>query len=106
MIRAGTSTTFNKFTFSIGVREECQPSKDVIGGSMGFRRPGYIISIEPGVNYQFKKATVYAYVPVAVKRNRTQSVADKLKTADTGVYTQGDAAFADYLVNIGASFKF
>ncbi len=106
MIRAGASVSFNKFTFSAGVRDECQPSKDLIGGSMGFRRPGYIISIEPGVNYQFKKATVYAYVPFAVKRNRTQSVADKLKTADTGVYTQGDAAFADYLVNIGASFKF
>jgi hypothetical protein len=58
------------------------------------------------LNYQFKKATLYAYVPFAVKRNRTQSVADKLKTADTGVYTQGDAAFADYLVNIGCSFKF
>lgn len=106
MARAGASATFNKFTFSAGVRDECQPSKDVIGGSMGFRRPGYIISIEPGVNYQFEKATLYAYIPFAVKRNRTQSVADKLKTAATGVYSQGDAAFADYLVNIGASFRF
>lgn len=106
MMRAGVSATFNKFTFSGGVRDECQPSKDLIGGSMGFRRPGYIVSVEPGLNYQFKKATVYAYVPFAIKRNRTQSVADKLKTADTGVYTQGDAAFADYLVNIGCAFKF
>ena len=106
MIRAGASATFNKFTFSAGVRDECQPSKDLIGGSTGFRRPGYIISIEPGLNYQFKKATMYAYVPFAVKRDRTQSVADKLKTEATGVYAQGDAAFADYLVNIGCSFKF
>jgi hypothetical protein len=106
MLRAGISAMFNQLSVSAGVRDECQPSKDVIGGSMGFRRPGYIISIEPGVNYQFKKATVYAYVPFAVKRNRTQSVADKLKTAATGVYSQGDAAFADYLVNIGCSFKF
>ncbi|MBO9200086.1 MULTISPECIES: transporter family protein [Niastella] len=106
MVRAGASVTFDKFTFSAGVRDECQPSKDLIGGSSGFRRPGYIISIEPGVNYQFKKATVYAYVPFAVKRNRTQSNADKLKTEATGVHAQGDAAFADYLVNIGCSFKF
>lgn len=106
MIRAGASLTVDKLTFSAGVREECQPSEDLIGGSMGFRRPGYIISIEPGLNYQFKKATLYAYVPFAVKRNRTQSVADKLRTEATGVYAQGDAAFADYLVNIGCSFKF
>lgn len=106
MIRAGASATFNKFTFSAGVRDECQPSKDLIGGSLGFRRPGYIISIEPGLNYQFKKATVYAYVPFAVKRDRVQSVADKLKTDATGVYAKGDAAFADYLVNIGCTFKF
>lgn len=106
MIRAGANVTFNKFTFSAGVRDECQPSKDLIGGSLGFRRPGYIISIEPGLNYQFKKATVYAYVPFAVKRDRVQSVADKLKTEATGVYAKGDAAFADYLVNIGCTFKF
>ena len=106
MIRAGANATFDKFTFSAGIRKECQPSKDLIGGSSGFRRPGKILSIEPGVNYQFKKATVYAYVPFAVKRDRTQSNADKLKTAATGVHAQGDAAFADYLVNIGCSFKF
>ena len=106
MIRVGANATIDKFTFSAGIRKECQPSKDLIGGSSGFRRPGKILSIEPGVNYQFKKATVYAYVPFAVKRDRTQSNADKIKTAATGVHAQGDAAFADYLVNIGCSFKF
>jgi hypothetical protein len=106
MVRAGVNATWQKFTLSAGVRKECQPAEDLIGGSMGFRRPGYIVSIEPGLNYQFKKATVYAYVPVAVKRNRIQSVSDMLRTEATGVHAQGDAAFADYLVNIGCSFKF
>jgi hypothetical protein len=106
MIRAGASATYNNFTLSGGIRKECQPSKDLIGGSSGFRRPGYIVSIEPGLNYKFKKATVYAYVPFAVKRNRTQSNSDKLRTTATGVHAQGDAAFADYLVNVGCSFKF
>jgi hypothetical protein len=106
MIRAGANATFDKFTFSGGMRLECQPSKDLIGGSSGFRRPGKILSVEPGVNYQFSKATLYAYVPFAIKRDRTQSNADKLKTAATGVHAQGDAAFADYLVNIGCTFKF
>jgi hypothetical protein len=106
MVRAGASATVNKFTFSAGMRMECQPSEDLIGGSLGFRRPGKILSVEPGVNYQFRKATLYAYVPFAVKRDRTQSMADKLKTEATGVHAQGDAAFADYLVNVGCSFKF
>jgi hypothetical protein len=106
MVRAGVNVTWEDFTLSAGVRKECQPAEDLIGGSMGFRRPGYIVSIEPGLNYQFKKATVYAYVPVAIKRNRIQSVADMLRTEATGVHAQGDAAFADYLVNIGCTFKF
>jgi hypothetical protein len=106
MVRVGASASLYNFTLSGGVRFECQPSKDLIGGSSGFRRPGKILSLEPGLNYQFKKATVYAYVPWAIKRDRTQSNADKLKTAATGVHAQGDAAFADYLVNIGCSFKF
>ena len=49
---------------------------------------------------------MYAYVPVAVVRNRTQSVPDKIKTDLTGIYTQGDAAFADLSVSIGMSVRF
>ena len=45
-------------------------------------------------------------MPFAVKRSRTQSVPDKIRTNLTGVYAQGDAAFADYVINIGASFNF
>jgi hypothetical protein len=62
--------------------------------------------LEPGLIYNFKKVNVYAYVPVALVRDRTQSVADKIQTKLTGVYTQGDAAFADYTINVGCSFKF
>jgi hypothetical protein len=43
---------------------------------------------------------------VALKRNRTQSYSDKKQTEKTGVYTIGDAAFADYAINVGVSFKF
>jgi hypothetical protein len=52
-----------------------------------------------------KKVNLYAYVPVALERNRTQSYADKKRTEMTGVYAHGDAAFADYVVNIGAVIK-
>ena len=31
---------------------------------------------------------------------------DKIKTEKTGVYSHGDAAFADYSVNVGVAFSF
>lgn len=106
MLRAGANFQVKKFTFSAGYRKECLPVHDLIGGSGGFRRPGYIVSIEPGITYSFKQFNLYAYVPVAVTRNRTQSVPDIIKTQMTGVYSQGDAAFADYAANVGISFRF
>lgn len=105
LIRAGVNFDFNKWMFSAGMRDECLPVHDLIGGSQGFRRPGYIISEEQGVSYGFKRFSAYLYVPVALVRNRTQSVPDKNKTALTGVYTQGDAAFADYVINVGFVIK-
>jgi hypothetical protein len=59
------------------------------------------------VTYVFSsKISLYSFVPIALSRNRTQSVPDKITTALTGKYTQGDAAFADYVINIGANFRF
>lgn len=106
MIRAGANFSVKNVTLSLGVRDECLPVHDLIGGSSGFRRPGYIISAEPGLTFSMKKINVYAYVPVALQRSRTQSVPDKVQTKLTGVYTQGDAAFADYSVNVGFTVKF
>jgi hypothetical protein len=106
MGRAGVNYMVSHFTFSAGVREECLPVHDLVGGSDGFRRPGYIISAEPGVTYGVGKVSVYAFVPVALVRNRTQSVPDIIDTQLTGKTTHGDAAFADYAINIGANFRF
>jgi hypothetical protein len=106
MIRAGVNYMVKRVTFSAGLREECLPVYDLIGGSNGFRRPGKILTVEPGITYSFSKVNVFAYVPAAISRNRMQSVPDKLATARTGKFTQGDAAFADYSINIGASFRF
>ncbi|MEJ7768123.1 MAG: hypothetical protein WKF89_09945 [Chitinophagaceae bacterium] len=84
---------------------ECVPVHDLAGGNNGFRRPGYVVSAEPGLSYQLKKLTALAAVPVALVRSRTQSVPDKIRTRITEVRAQGDAAFADYSINIGLSFK-
>lgn len=106
LIRFGANFNFNKFSASFGFRDECIPSKDLVGGSNGFRRPGYVISAEPGITYKAKNTTFFANAPIALIRDRTQSVPDKIRTEITGIYAKGDAAFADYAVNVGVSFKF
>ena len=105
MARAGGNFTFDRLTASVGIRYECLPSSDLVGGDKGFRRPGYIFSAEPGLTYSFKKMAAYAYVPVALIRNRTQSYPDKLRSERTGTHVVGDAAFADYAINIGVALK-
>lgn len=90
----------------LGIRAEGIPSSDLIGEDDGFRRPGYVISIEPGINYSLRNFTANVTVPVAIERNRVQSYSDKVRTAETGVFRQGDAAFADYLINVGLSWRF
>jgi hypothetical protein len=106
MIRAGVNYKMRSFVFSLGARDECLPVHDLAGGSRGFRRPGYILSAEPGITYQYKKISLYYFMPFALIRNRTQSVPDKIKTQATGVYAQGDAAFADYVINAGLALNF
>ena len=105
MARAGVSYMVKQFNFSGGIRAEGLPSKDLVGGSRGFRRPGYIISAEPAVTLVTKKVSFNLAVPFALKRNRTQSDSDKRRSADTKTHIQGDAAFADYLVSAGMTFK-
>lgn len=109
MARFGANYSFNGvkgLSVSAGLRWEGIPVYDLIGGSGDFRRPGYVMSLEPGINYSFKKVSLFASVPVALVRNRTQSVTDKENSKTSGVFKQGDAAFADYVVNVGFAVKF
>lgn len=105
MVRAGASYAANNFTLSAGARMECVPVHDLVGGSNGFRRPGYVVSMEPVVAYKLKRSQVYISVPYAVARARTQSVPDKIRTRITNTPFTGDAAFADYSINAGVSFR-
>jgi len=101
MYRAGINYMKGKWTASMGIRKEGIPTEDLIGESGGFRRPGYVVSAEPGIAYQTSKSTFFFNLPVAMQRNRTQSIPDKIRTQKTGTYFKGDAAFADYLINVG-----
>jgi len=86
--------------FSIGGRMEGVPVRDAFGSSNGFRRPGYVISIEPGMMYEHGRWGLYASGPWAIERNR------KISVTDIENHTHGDAAFADYTVIAGISRTF
>jgi hypothetical protein len=85
---------------TLGGRIEGVPTYDIIGSSDGFRRPGYAVSVEPGVSWTYGPHTFSLQVPIAVDRSRAVSVADLANG------THGDAAFADYFFIGGYSRRF
>lgn len=105
MYRAGLNYMKGKWTASLGIRKEAIPAEDLIGKSGGFRRPGHAVSVEPGFAYQKSKTTFFFNLPIAMQRNRPQSVPDKIRTQRTGTFFNGDAAFADYLINVGVMVR-
>ncbi|MCC6816364.1 MAG: hypothetical protein IT267_08135 [Saprospiraceae bacterium] len=104
--RAGFNYTVHRFVFGAGLRIEGVPSEDLAGESDGFRRPGYTLGLEPSVSYTWKDYDFFATVPYALARNRVQNTSDKLRSKDSGTYTIGDAAFADYSINFGVAYRF
>ncbi len=105
-VRGGLNYTWNGLTFGAGLRCEGVPSEDLVGKSDGFRRPGYTVGFEPSISYVWRKFDFLVAVPYALARNRVQSTSDKQRTIDTGTFTQGDAAFADYSINVGLAYRF
>ena len=106
MYRVGISYMAKHITTNLAIRKDGIPPEDLIGGNNGFRRPGYIVALEPGITYTNKQVSYFINLPIALQRNRTQSIPDKIRTQKTGVFYKGDAAFSDYVINIGAAIKF
>jgi hypothetical protein len=116
-VRAGVMTTvgkLNNVTFSLAGRMEGIPAYDALGGQVAYRRPGYVVAIEPGVSYHTGQHTISLFVPYNFIKNRIQSAADiasqnlqnsKLSDPAKFVHVQGDAAFADYSISIGYSYR-
>jgi hypothetical protein len=88
-------------TFTFGPRMEGAPARNLFpGDNLGFRRPGFAISLEPGFQYARGGSVLTAQVAKAFYRDRTISVTDAL----TGGH--GDAAFADYVWLASYSYRF
>lgn len=87
--------------FSFGTRIEGVPVYDLIGGSLGYRQPGYTVSVEPGLVWSHGKNTLSVLTPVAMYRNRERSAAE-----DAMNRPGGDASFADYSILVSFSRRF
>tara|TARA_R110002051_G_scaffold49428_2_gene96500 strand:- start:11 stop:1153 length:1143 start_codon:yes stop_codon:yes gene_type:complete len=106
-VRAGLSfSASNTISTSLGARYDAVTVKDLLGGNEGFRRPGNILSIEPGIAYMRNNFSLNLNVPLAIRRERPQSITDRQTELATGQPRNGDAAFADYLLNVGVSYRF
>ena len=91
---------------ALGARYEGVPVEDLIGESNGFRRPGMVLSLEPGLSYGNGPFAANLSVPVALYRNRTRSITDIANgTNQSGEPIHGDAAFSDYLINLGVTYR-
>jgi hypothetical protein len=116
-VRAGFMTSVLKnrnLTLSLAGRWEGIPAYDAFGGQRAYRRPGYVVAIEPGVSFSTGHHTFSLFIPYNIVRNRIQSAADIasqklqnsiIKDKAQMVHVQGDAAFADYSINLGYSFR-
>jgi hypothetical protein len=87
-------------TLTFGPRWEGVPAKDLIGDSLGFRRPGYAVSLAPGFQYVRGRSLLTVEVGKAILRDRTRSLPDRISG------THGDAAFADYVWLASYSYRF
>jgi hypothetical protein len=81
---------------SLGLRNEGVVAHDLFGGNLGSRRPGFAVSVEPGFTYAKGRYTGTLTVPIAIHRNRVTTY---------GQTKAGDAAFADYTINLSFSMK-
>jgi len=103
LVDGGVAYPFPKvkgLAIKTGLRYEGVKVRDLIGGSLGFRHPGYALSLEPGFQYERGRNTWSFNLPVAMQRNRKRSVPEQIQ------HEVGDAAFADYLLLFGYSRRF
>jgi hypothetical protein len=104
LYRAGVSQGVPKvrgLAMSIGIRGEGVPVRDILGSSDGFRRPGFILSVDPGLMFNFKRDTFSINGPWALYRDRPPSVPEIQNNI-----TNGDAFFADYTIVASISHHF
>jgi hypothetical protein len=102
LMEAGVSHPISRvkgLTLTFGPRWEGVPARDMIGNDLGFRRPGYAVSLAPGFIYARGTSMLTAAVGKALLRDRTRSIPDRI------LGSHGDAAFADYVWFVNYTYR-
>lgn len=106
VLRAGAYLNLKeKLTASLGIRKEGVPVEDLIGGSNGTRRPGYYLSVEPGLIYNSRTVSWYAQVPLNFRQAIHQNVPDKIVEKLTGTPTSSPGGSSNNQFLFGALFR-
>jgi hypothetical protein len=105
-LRGGANFTIHKFVAVAGLRYEGAPAHDLIGENDGLRRVGHIFSLEPGVEFKFRKSFLYSFVTIPVDRATIETVPDERMAAITGMNSITPGHFANSLVFVGYTFTF
>jgi hypothetical protein len=92
-LRAGFNAFIGNWLFSAGMRTDGVPVHDAIGRSDGVRRAGHNVEVEPGVMYNFKKVSVYLYLPILVYHSVAVDVADQNLGLSSVTGGSGDVMF-------------
>jgi hypothetical protein len=98
LFRAGAGYKFLPklgLSLTLGARLEGSPPEDLFGKSGGRRRPGYAISIEPGLVFTRNRWFASFSAPVALYRNRQPDATGQ----------EGDAAFADFITLFSVGYS-
>jgi hypothetical protein len=101
-VRSGISTALwrrHGISASLGPRIDGIPLHDFVGGSSGFRRPGYSLYVEPGIVVSSGRSTWSITVPVRVHQDFQRSL------ADVAYGSAGGGDLAKYLLLIGYTVR-
>jgi hypothetical protein len=102
-LRAGGASTIRgirALSMNLGMRIDGIPLSDWIGGSDGFRRPGYSLYIDPGATYVHGSSTFTVNVPFRVYQDFMKS------TIDVQLNRLGGGDLAKYLILAQYSYRF
>lgn len=104
LLEGGVAHAIHKvrgLTVTFGPRMEGVPARNLFptGNDLGFRRPGFAISAEPGIQYARHGNVLTVTIARAIYRDRTRSVPDDV----TGGH--GDAAFANWVWLASYTFR-
>lgn len=101
--RVGAAFSFQQFQgvgFNLGVRIDGIPTRDPVGGSDGFRRPGYSFYFDPGITYSHGRHYFTINTPVMAYEDFKRS------PLDVQLNRPGGGDLARYLIIAQYSIRF